>query len=293
MQTLSLADFMKLRRLVYRGARPLEFTMWKCAFESGGYDDFLDVVASYQNADGGFGHNIEANNWNPNSSPYVTDCAIGQMGRAGGLPDRDHPVVRGIIKYLASGEHCTLDGWAVGIPSNNDYSHAPWFHYDPQRGEEANAGLTNSLSDFILKYADAGSGIYQKAAAFHERYKPAAPQAVPDFSNYDPSKYEPWMPMPTDFAKSPDSENYPALKNIIDMQLDAMAGRLKNMDELPVMHEKEIKEWDERVPRADGQPWHDSEQIIGSYYWGCSDIISQIEILNRFGRLEFQLPYIK
>jgi len=59
MKKLSLDDFMKLRKLVLRSARPLEFTMWKCVFESGSAEDFLDVIFAYQNEDGGFGHNRE------------------------------------------------------------------------------------------------------------------------------------------------------------------------------------------------------------------------------------------
>jgi hypothetical protein len=54
MKKLSLDDFVKLRKLVYRGARPLEFTMWKCVFENGSHEDFLSVLSSYQNEDGGF-----------------------------------------------------------------------------------------------------------------------------------------------------------------------------------------------------------------------------------------------
>ena len=69
MKKLFLDDFMKLRKLVCRSARPQEFTMWKCAFENGSVEDFFGVLSAYQNEDGGFGHNIEANLWNPNSSP--------------------------------------------------------------------------------------------------------------------------------------------------------------------------------------------------------------------------------
>ena len=60
MKKLSLDDFIKLRKLVYRSARPLEFTMWKCVFENGSAEDFFGVLSAYQNEDGGFGHNIEA-----------------------------------------------------------------------------------------------------------------------------------------------------------------------------------------------------------------------------------------
>ena len=76
MKKLSLDDYRKLRRLVYRGANTMIFTQWRCAFENGDPEDALSVLASYQNEDGGFGNALEANCWNPNSSPYITSFAI-------------------------------------------------------------------------------------------------------------------------------------------------------------------------------------------------------------------------
>jgi hypothetical protein len=63
LKKMSFEDFLKLKKLVYRSARPLEFTMWKCVFENGSAEDFFGVLSAYQNEDGGFGHNIEANLW--------------------------------------------------------------------------------------------------------------------------------------------------------------------------------------------------------------------------------------
>ncbi len=46
-------------------------------------------------------------------------------------------------------------GWVgmQGVPSNNDYAHMPWFHFDPEKAAEADIGVTKHLSDFVLKYA--------------------------------------------------------------------------------------------------------------------------------------------
>ena len=267
MKTLTLDDFLRLRRLVYRGARPMEFTMWRHAFEGGGVEDALDVLVCYQNEDGGFGYNLEANLWNPHSSPMVTGYAIGQLGRVH-FDDKDHPIVAGILKYLAA--TITEKGWFGSVPSNNDYSHAPWFGYDPET--EPEAGSTQI--DFILKYAEQGSELFQKAAALRMLRKPEE-QPVPDFSDYDPTKFELWKPSPIDYAPSPESELYPVCKDLVEAQLDAMVERLHTADEFHFTN------------YGDSQ---DYEQIIGNYYWAASDYITQIETLNRFGRLEFQLP---
>ncbi len=76
LQKISLDEFLRLRKLVYRSARPLDYTKWKFLFENGSLDDFLLVLSSYQNDDGGFGYNIECNNWNPNLSPYTVCIAL-------------------------------------------------------------------------------------------------------------------------------------------------------------------------------------------------------------------------
>jgi len=248
--------------------------MWKCAFENGSADEFFAVLASYQNEDGGFGHNIEANLWNPNSSPEITAYALGQIERAGcELSGKDHPIVKGVLKYLASGKYLTAKGWLCGLPSNLEYSHAPWFGYDPQNEI---VRILDPLVEFILRYADSDSEIYQKAIMLKAKRKFNEQPAGPDFSSYDPAKYEPWKLTPTGFVGSPDSERYPALKAIVEMELDAMVDRLHSTTELPVTRYEDA--------------WEDVRQVIGSYYWAASDYILQIDTLKKFGRLDFGLP---
>lgn len=267
---------MKLRKMVFRGARPLEFTMWKTAFENGNPEDFLSVISAYQNEDGGFGHNMEANIWNPNSSPEITSYALDQLERVGYcFQNPNHPIVKGILKYLSSGEYLTPTGWICGIPSNNEYSHAPWYGHDPKN---QTVRILGNLIDFIFKYADSGGALYHKALALDEIRKTQRRNADPDFSNFDPSKYEPWRESPLSFVRSPDSERYPEYKELVDIELDAMVERLRLTDELPVAYLKEAAEWEDR------------EQIIGNYYWASSDFISEIQYLEKFGRLDFQLP---
>ena len=227
MKKLSLDDYRKLRRLVYRGARPLDFTMWKYLFENGSCEDFLSVLASYQNEDGGFGYNIEANNWNPNSSPYTVCIALDYLDIAGDyVSNIKNKMVQGIIKYLASGAYLTENGWVgmQGIPTNNDFSHLPWFHYDPKKATEADIGVTKRLSDFILKYADQSSAIYQKAAALKAQYKmcgQALLGGIPDYdltsfesASFDPATWPSYKPLPVYFVGSPESEHYPAFKTV-------------------------------------------------------------------------------
>lgn len=73
----------------------------------------------------------------------------------------------GIIKYLASGTYLSENGWVgmQGIPTNNDFAHLPWFHYDPKKATEADIGVTKRLSRLYtqicrqkLRYLPKGGG---------------------------------------------------------------------------------------------------------------------------------------
>ena len=305
MKRLSLDNFMRLRKLVCRSARPLDFTKWNYLFENGRCEDFLSVLSSYQNADGGFGYNIECNNWNPNSSPYTVCIALDYLDTAGDdVSGIKNKLVMGIIQYLASGAYLTENGWVgmQGIPTNNDFSHLPWFHYDPKKATEADIGVTKRLSDFILEYADKSSGIHQKALSLKARYKLCGQtllNGVPDYdlTSFDPASFDPaawpfWKPLPVFFVGSPESERYPALKNVVDMNLDTIVDTLRNTHEIYIASEKEIKAWEKNNPHPDGRRkrWSSAEQAIGNYYWGAHGITSNMDLLRKFDRLDFQLP---
>jgi len=280
MKKLSLDDYYKLRRLVYRAASPLLFTQWRCAFENGSPDDVLSVLACYQNEDGGFGNALEANCWNPNSSPYITCFAIntieGLFGHQHTFTDRNHPIVQGILKYLASGAYAMETGWLgmASIPSNNDYSHAPWFHYDP--AIEPDATDPKPIVDFIFKYDDKDSALYQKALRIAKTLP--VDKAIPDLSHYDPTQFICWEPMPTDIVDSPDSPYYSEYKDLVEAEMDGIVDRLHEIQELP-------------VPGVDNfADWLDNRQVISCYPSTCGFFIMQIELLRKFSRLDFSLP---
>ncbi|WP_167954861.1 hypothetical protein [Anaerosporobacter faecicola] len=237
--------FIRLRKLVYRNARPLDYTMWNYLFENGNCEDFLSVLSSYQNEDGGFGYNIECNNWNPNSSPYTICIALDYLDKASDyVSSTKDMIIMGIIKYLASGTYLLESGWVgmQGILSNNDYAHMPWFHFDPKKAMEADIGVTKRLSDFILKYADEDSEIYHKAEVLKETYKLSGQVFVNGFPDYDPvslniKSFDPatwpsWLPLPVYFVGSQNSKHYPELKHVVDLNLDSIINTLQNTKEI-------------------------------------------------------------
>ena len=58
-------NFNKAKEFIYKNARPLDCARWQYLFENGSSENVLNFLAAYQNEDGGFGHALEADCWNP------------------------------------------------------------------------------------------------------------------------------------------------------------------------------------------------------------------------------------
>lgn len=70
-----MTTFEKAKGFIKRNARPIDFVRWQYHFENGSKEAVLDILSFYQNEDGGFGHALENDCWNPNSTPIHTWAA--------------------------------------------------------------------------------------------------------------------------------------------------------------------------------------------------------------------------
>ena len=77
------------------------------------------------------------------------------------LNDKNHPIVLGILNYLAMGMDFDGHTWANIVVSNNDYPHAPWWHFESST--EVSYNPTACFIGFILKFADENSSLYELA----------------------------------------------------------------------------------------------------------------------------------
>lgn len=155
-------QFEIIKKWMYRNARPLDIARWKYYFENGNKEDVLVALSAYQNTDGGFAYSLEADSWNPNSSPIQTWCATEILYELG-ITDKDNKIVKGILSYLDSKKDFQNGYWFAEIPTNNDYPHAQWWSY----GGNVIAGWgynpTICLVGFILYFADKQSRLYKLA----------------------------------------------------------------------------------------------------------------------------------
>jgi len=174
MKKLSKIKFNEIKSWIYRHARYIDIALWQYQLENGSRNAILNALAVYQNEDGGFGHGIEPDNENPESSPMMIVIAKDYIK----LPeDNEHPIVKGIFKYLESGKYCTEKGWLWAIPSNNYYPCRNYFaypkpHYYPEDAVfySGDIMINMSLFEFIMDSCDPDSVLYQRALKIADFY---------------------------------------------------------------------------------------------------------------------------
>lgn len=133
---------------------------WQYHFENDSKEAVLNALFYYQNKDGGFGHALEADAWNPNSSPIQTWTAT-EILREIEFTDNSHPVIMGILQYLEIGKGFEGKFWYTTIKSNNEFPHAPWWHTESDSTCHNDYNPTACLAGFIIRFAVKNSGLYK------------------------------------------------------------------------------------------------------------------------------------
>lgn len=160
------AVYNKAQKFIYRNARPLDLARWQYHFEDGSKDVVLKSLSYYQNEDGGFGHALEADSWNPNSAPIQTWTAI-EILREISIANNSNSIIKGILRYLESGQNFEGKLWHNTIKSNNDFPHAPWWHaetdtcHNKYNPTDNNYNPTACLAGFSIRFSDKHSELYK------------------------------------------------------------------------------------------------------------------------------------
>lgn len=130
-------------------ARPLEKERLKHIIEGNNDQLVFEALMAFQNTDGGFGHGLEPDSWNPNSSPIQTWAAMTILRTIDF--DRNDLRISAMFRYLEQSIDAETLTWASTIPSNDLYPHAPWWRY---RKEDPTYNPTASIAGFALRYAN-------------------------------------------------------------------------------------------------------------------------------------------
>ena len=173
MDTLSRAgDFLATQ------GRDVERALFEHHFGSLSLDGILDVLARYQNKDGGFGRRLEVDIQADASNPFATELAL-VLFRECAVP-RDHPIVRRTVECLERTQDEAGD-WRL-TPEIYAGELAPWF-----RGWEfpnLNPGCTTAG---LLRDLGLGSPrLHERAEALFQRLKRLSAVAEGDFYGVRP-----------------------------------------------------------------------------------------------------------
>lgn len=142
----------KASEFVKKNARDTDLAVYEYFFENGDKRNVAAALRNYQNPDGGFGHALEADNWNPASNPIATNDAIITLYRTDNLDDGQ--MVNDIVRYLSS--HDCFDEekkrWLFAIDSNKDHPHAIWWEKEGDGIKDFNP--TVSLAAFMVCFGE-------------------------------------------------------------------------------------------------------------------------------------------
>lgn len=217
----------------------------------------LAALAAYQNADGGFGHAIDCDNWNPGSAPFGAGVAAGIFAELG-MFDPAHPMIGKMLEYLGATEFFSPDvGWHFTVPENNGYPHAPWWSFSPENNRASGFHATGTLAGYILRCGNGKSAAHARALSIsgavaekalsrktddvHEvgayaAWLAGAQAAKLDFDldaigkvvygmvnetiERDPAKWPVYTMRPSQYIGGPESPFYPGNEEIVEKELD-------------------------------------------------------------------------
>lgn len=146
----------KMIHAILEYARPLEALRLKHLIEGNQDQAIFDELFKYQNADGGFGHGLEPDFWNLNSSPIQTWTAMTILRKI--EFNQNDPKVKQMFQYLENSIDPETLSWPYAIPTNDLFPHAPWWRY---RNEDPSYNPTASIAGFALKYANPVTSLFR------------------------------------------------------------------------------------------------------------------------------------
>lgn len=309
MKLLSRQAQRSIEGWISRNARPLELAQYNILFHGAPVQPFLSLLACYQNADGGFGHALEPDNWNPASTPLTTSTAIQRL-RLVGFLDYSHSLYRQALDYLAGCEHRLEEGWPFTIPSNNGFPRAPWWTYSEEGNRKESFGLSCVLASFVLDAGAPGRPVYESAlriarqaldrlrqdlpcegemgiaglVAFCPQWERLgwAPQSetLPNVKARvdhaicrDPERWGGYVPRPSVAISGPDSAFYPGNEAIVETELDYLIDTLPEDGVWPLT-------W-----RWFDMPYPD-EWAVAQNWWKAVAAMEKLLFLRAFGRME-------
>ena len=125
MKQLTKQSFEAARTWLKNNGRPLEQAQFALSFEGGSADAVIDALSAFQNADGGYGHCLEPDHANNESTVLNTSVALAIHRRL--RTPSDHPQVVEAMGYLMTNYDHSRQIWPMRPPVEPGMPGPPWF----------------------------------------------------------------------------------------------------------------------------------------------------------------------
>ena len=134
---------------IQRNSRPLDYLLWEHSRGQDRSEAVLEVLAAYQNVDGGFAWAIEPDNFSEASTPMGAWKATSVL-RQIDCYDRAEPLVGRLVDYLLATRR--PDGkWNATDPATNAAPHAPWWEDTEECDRVWGLNPTAAILGYLLR----------------------------------------------------------------------------------------------------------------------------------------------
>jgi hypothetical protein len=162
MKKLSRDQFEKAREFMKTQAQDIDLAMFQYFLEAKALFEVVELLAAYQNSDGGFGK-LDYDFEYPDSCLKHTESACRYIFALEKIPS-NHPMISKLIPYLIENYNSNTGEWNhLVVPGVNDYPHAPWWSYEeptefkPKNRSELidhyDPNTNSALAGMLVKYA--------------------------------------------------------------------------------------------------------------------------------------------
>ncbi len=263
MEELDRQSFQRAIDSIYEHGRTLEEASVQHLFRETDPEIVIGELKSYQNEDGGFGNALEPDFRLPSSSPLATSIAF-QILEELEMNSSWSEMIEPAVQYLEDSYDEQRGGWLTVPESVNDFPHAPWWHFDDEKGgtiiDNHWGNPTAELTGYLYRHQNMVSEIDVEAlidrAVDHinsllEFESPAEvycyvrlyhllpseksgemedqiTKGVQGLVEEDPDEWSKYVPQPLHFIKNRDSPRFGIPEESIERNLDYMASRLNS-----------------------------------------------------------------
>lgn len=170
MLKLTKNEYYKIEDLIYSRARDLEIAILQHHMDDEDRVMAAHALTIYQNSDGGFGHGLEADNLNPNSSSIQTQYALSVLKELGynssNLDEVAGYIVNKSLNYVFQ-KVMDEEGYICAtVESNNECPCASWWKHSDKAKEQWGYNPTAYLYALGLYFASPASKYYKKIMKF-------------------------------------------------------------------------------------------------------------------------------